>query len=83
MIQARFINIECARTLKIYKVDVDLKHFMTTLRDMKYGTFRLPEPKFRLHDEEYPGTNDTDGPKVNFSDEDSGKESQYWREDDM
>lgn len=56
ILQLRFANLDSENTLKIYSVSESLKIYTTTLKDKKYGLYKLPEESCRLKDLEIAGS---------------------------
>ena len=55
ILQLRFSNLDSENTLKIYSVTENLKMYTTTLKDKKYGLYKLPEESCRLREMEIAG----------------------------
>jgi len=60
ILQLRYANLDPRGTLKIYEVPSSLKPFTTTLKDRKYGIFKLPDSSCRQRDKELAGTDELD-----------------------
>lgn len=56
ILQLRFANLDSENTLKIYSVADNLKMYTTTLKDKKYGLYKLPEESYRQRDIEIAGS---------------------------
>lgn len=56
ILQLRFANLDSENTLKIYSVPENLKMYTTTLKDKKYGLYKLPEESYRLKEMEIAGS---------------------------
>lgn len=56
ILQLRFANLDSENTLRLYLVPDSLKLYTTTLKDKKYGLFKLPEESYRLKDLEIAGS---------------------------
>ena len=70
-LQLRYANMDKTSTFKIYEVKENLKQFTTTLKDRRYGIFKLPSEEFRKRDQEIQGTEEL---KKNESDDDNSEE---------
>ena len=73
LIQMRYANKEPVKTLSLYGIEnKSLKEYAQD--NVKYGFTNLPDPSYRLRDEEIKGSEDDDGTKVA---EEAGEEMDF------
>mmetsp|Transcript_34096 Transcript_34096/g.33643 ORF Transcript_34096/g.33643 Transcript_34096/m.33643 type:complete len:271 (+) Transcript_34096:115-927(+) len=56
ILKLRFANLDSENTLKIFSVSDNLGMYTTTLKDKKYGLYKLPEESQRKREEEIAGS---------------------------
>ncbi|CAI2360806.1 unnamed protein product [Moneuplotes crassus] len=80
VLQLRFANMDSKSTFKVYECPDNLKKYVATLRDRKYGIIKLPEEKYRVREKEIAGTEEikeevVEEEKVEVIDEEEDKQT--------